>query len=69
MTPKDKAKELVEKFLEIDGYTPNAQASALICVEELKNSSTYISNVKSGSIKNEETWDFWDEVEQELKKL
>ena len=36
MTPKEKAKELVNKFLQIyDGRVPQAKQCALICVDEM----------------------------------
>jgi len=39
MTAKDKAKELVNRFLQIyDGRVPQAKQCALICVDEILNS-------------------------------
>lgn len=76
MTPKDKAKELVKKFMSIDSDSEKfdnfkmgffyAQRCALIAVDELIECS------KSYDIYNA-TWatqiHFWNEVKQEIEKL
>ena len=57
MTPKEKAKELVNKYLQIyDGRVPQGKQGALICVDE-------IQKVTNHEIK------YWQEVKQEINKL
>jgi len=74
MTPKDKAKELVEKFIEhtqewdeIDGYVNDiykAKQCALIAVDELiKQCWNY------RDIDLERSHDYWQEVKQEIENL
>jgi hypothetical protein len=63
MTPKEKAEELVDKFLQ---YTPAdsefeypyAKQCALIAVEQILE-----------IIFSDYDWQYWDEVKQELEKL
>ena len=59
MTPKEKAKQLVEQFSWID-CSSDAKQCALICVDEILNGSRlfYIKD-----------YDYWKEVKQEIKKL
>ena len=74
MTPKEKAEELVEKFLNAKShkmsdystiYTPTAKVCALIAVDEIIDILTilpygmeYLSHI-----------DYWEEVKQEIEKL
>jgi adenosylmethionine-8-amino-7-oxononanoate aminotransferase len=66
MTPKEKAKELVDKYqehiIETDDYFINSGAKkcALIAVEEILNAAL---NVKMGE------HEYWQEVKQEIKLL
>ena len=58
MTPKEKAKELVDKFIQTNGNAFFAKQCALIAVDEIINYS--------------EEWDdseYWQEVKQEIEKL
>ena len=65
MTPKEKAEELVDKFVQ---YTPAdsefeypyAKQCALIAVDEILNAVTAIADKR---------YDYWKEVKQELEKL
>jgi hypothetical protein len=58
MTHKEKAKELVNKFLQIyDGRVPQAKQCTLICVDEILEFHDRI-DVK-----------YWNEVKQEINKL
>jgi hypothetical protein len=58
MIPKEKAKELVNKFLQIyDGRVPQAKQCALICVYEILEFHDRI-DVK-----------YWKEVKQEINNL
>ena len=75
MTPKDKAKELVDKFIDYayhwdEGfplpkeYTPiwNAKQCALVCIDEiLKNDDRMY--LGSNDI------NYWEQVKQEINKL
>lgn len=64
MTPKEKSKELFDKFLPLveafscEGQTENAKQCALICVEQLINDSII-----------ESIHEYWEEVKQILKEL
>jgi hypothetical protein len=84
MTPKDKAQELVDKFIEhtmefdeLDGYVEdkdNAKQCALIAVDELiKNQEKITKNLNRylsiANIEIQDTGDFWQEVKQEIEKL
>jgi hypothetical protein len=64
MTPKEKAKELIEKFMfncrECD-YEDNAKQCALIAVDEILD----INSVD----KDYELSNYWQEVKQEIENL
>ena len=69
MIPKNKAKELVDKFARIDGYQDSIDLSkceyekqcALIAVEELiKETSFEVPNIRQT---------YWFYVKQEIKNL
>jgi len=67
MTPKEKAKELVKKYLQIyDGRVLQAKKCALIAVDEIiranPHSNPFNTNIYS-------TMDYWQEVKQEIEKL
>jgi|TARA_R110001599_G_scaffold135265_1_gene313537 hypothetical protein len=64
MTAKEKAKELVDRFLSIEGpcgnsYSYVAKQCALICVDEIVKNTLQFSQVL----------DYWQEVKQEINKL
>jgi len=62
MTPKDKAKELVDKFDGVGLQMRNeAIACALICVDEILNINSVDKDI--------ELSDYWNEVKEEIKKL
>ena len=69
MTPKEKAKELIEKyqFVEIANYTSmfEIKECALIAVDEILNDDWYITT-QEDLIKRKE---YWQEVKQEIEKL
>lgn len=68
MTPKQKAKELVDKFLQ---YTPvefeyeYAKQSALIAVDEILNSLKSCYDEEGALI----AYNYWQEVNQEINNL
>ena len=73
MTPKEKAKYLVEMFTnrcqECD-YQWNAKQCALIAVDEILNDYSYMQNVRnanSNQIHSQRV--YWQEVKQEIEKL
>ena len=67
MTPKDKAIELVNKYLRIyDGRVIQAKKCALIAVDEILDLNLGFSNC------DENNWEidkFYNEVKQEIEKL
>jgi len=67
MIAKDKAKQLVNRFLQIyDGRVPQAKQCALICVDEiLENIPNEVMSYKPFMMNN----DYWQEVKQEINKL
>jgi hypothetical protein len=69
MKASDKAKELVNKYLQLhDGRVIIAKQCALICVDEIINSGcTLPSQTAYGD--NEESVKYWQEVRTEIEKL
>lgn len=73
MTPKEKAKELVDKFARIDGYQDSIDLSkceyekqcALIAVDEILE----IINNTMVLVDIEDDYDFYLKVKQEIEKL
>ena len=67
MTPKEKAIELVNKYLRIyDGRVIQAKKCALIAVDEILDLNLGLSNC------DENNWDvdeFYNKVKQEIEKL
>jgi hypothetical protein len=70
MKAKDKAKELVDRFLRIEGaddcgnsYSYVAKQCALICVDEIMESFNPLEYYP------EDLRDYWKEVKQEINKL
>ena len=66
MTPKEKAEELVLKYLRIDKYTKEwfhrgiAKKCALVVVDEILN---------VGFMDTNDLYDYWHEVKQEIENL
>ena len=58
MTPKEKAKELVDKMA-FEVCKTDAKQCALITVDEIQNRVPLISNIQ----------EYWIEVKREIKKL
>lgn len=69
MKPKEKAKELVNKYLQVyDGRVTQAKQCALICVDEMKKASHKITqHLPSSWIGKEQ--EYYDKVKQEIEKL
>ncbi len=72
MTPKQKAKYLVDKFMNVSSnkmsdhsrmYFPTAKECALISVNELSEATYLLVN------KNQLFLEYWQEVKQEIEKL
>ena len=67
MTPKEKAIELVNKYLRIyDGRVIQGKQCALITVDEILNLNLGLSNCDEN---NWETDKFYNEVKKEIEKL
>jgi len=66
MTPKEKAKELFDKYFEfveaysVQGQNENAKQCALIAVDEILKRNEPIQG---------HFWDYWEEVKQEIINL
>ena len=76
MTPKEKAKELVTKFAEIEDEQPifvisytQVKKCALICVDEIYK----LNQLKVGRYEGERDiemyYSYWEDVKQEIEKL
>ena len=68
MTPKEKAKELVEKLSDLeDGemYIGKAKQCTLIAVDEIQK----LPNMKYDNNKDKSQYDYWQEVKEELLKI
>jgi len=73
MTPKEKAEELFNKYLEIDYHYYQAKDCALIAVDEIIKASP-TNPLKSGYIELysdmvDESIEFWQEVKNEINNL
>jgi hypothetical protein len=80
MTPKEKAKELIDKFIHSesqDGYNDvrdihAAIRCAIILVNEMLSNAAMIwggRNTETGLTARDEFRKYWQEVKQELEKL
>jgi len=64
MTPKEKAKELVNKFLQVyDGRVPQAKQCVLICVDEFIDALSFNSSPTAEGLT-----EFYTEVKIEINK-
>ncbi len=76
MTPKEKAKELVEKIWEVspeynqyldnEPFYDTAQKQAIIAVDELLGVFCYVI---SEDCEDSKRWDYWKEVKDEISLL
>jgi hypothetical protein len=58
MTPKEKAKELIDKFYDLPIILSTSKECALITVDEILIRSTHLYTIK-----------YWNEVKQEIINL
>ena len=72
MTPKEKAKELFEKFYLVREINEvcilsnySAKQCALIAVDELIDENKYLEELVQAGLKKQ----YWEEVKQEIEKL
>lgn len=67
MNPKDKAKELIDKYKDIrwDIDPETAKQGALIAIDEILN----IYQIKNAAFEFYEVRNYWQEVKEELLKL
>ena len=69
MTPKEKAKELIDKFVLLDNDIfcsvnyPYSKQCALIAVDEISNAVIGLSGVPY------DVYEYWEQVKEELEKL
>ena len=64
MTPKEKAQELLNKFIQTNGNAFFAKECALIAVDEILNMLVGIYDYD-----REVLYPYWQQVKQELEKL
>lgn len=72
MTPKEKAKELVDKFIPHSSGNSNnneAKECALIAVDEIIESYEFDVAYDVENKRAMDNLNYWDEVKQELEKL
>lgn len=66
MIPQEKAKELVNKYLQVyDGRLPIAKQCALIAVDLRLDGDFLFSSIEYG----EDSLEYWQEVKQEINNL
>ena len=69
MIPQEKAKELVNKYLQVyDGRLPIAKQCALIAVDEAEKSEYNVLE-KFEFVSQKYTSAYWQEVKQEIENL
>ena len=68
MTPKEKAKELLEGMRQNTDSVKDAKECALITADELSD-FTFPSSTKDDQVLDEWCSDYWDKVRQEIEKL
>jgi hypothetical protein len=68
MTPKEKAKELVDKFTQTNGNAFFAKECALIAVDEIIKLNVFDCN-DEWSDEDGDTREYWKQVKQEIEKL
>jgi hypothetical protein len=78
MTPKEKAEELVNKFMNIKSlklsdyskiYHPTAKKCALITIDDILKSPSKVDWINEKDINFKPFFNYWKKVKQEIKKL
>jgi hypothetical protein len=78
MTPKEKAKELFNKYMFLGNSVNSIGFSiqcALICVDEIINQfkgiyeTLKVNGIITGKVEESENYKYWEEVKNELNKL
>ena len=76
MTPKEKAKELIDKFAEANGNSFFSKECALIVVDEIIKQFVGVYDslkdagvLESTNVEDSANYKYWQEVKQEIKKL
>ncbi len=79
MTPKEKAKELVEMFLALKKINPNAitrpynwqeaKQCSLICIDEIIKATQKETINKNGTVVEVIPMKYWVEVKKEIEKF
>ncbi len=71
MTPEERAKELIDKFIAVGCLFANAKACTLIFVEEMLRVCPIIDQYQSAfREEDEEMWEtYWQKVKSEIENL
>lgn len=74
MTPKEKAEQLFFKYRNLENNDSfinnyNAKQCALIAVDEILKSISYVNWLDEKSIDFKPFFNYWQEVKQEIEKL
>lgn len=69
MTPKEKAKELVDKFIQINGNAFFAKECALVAVDEIYKLRMNHGQYLDYDLDKVNYYSYWEEVKQEIEKL
>ena len=68
MTPKEKARELVDKFIQTNGNAFFAKECALVAVDEIINNFGLLTEGKA-HYSSSNTIKYYEQVKQEIEKL
>ena len=63
MTPKEKAKELVEKYANVNGVYGASKRCALIAVDEIIDTHQWDGGIDYDEMR------YWEQVKHEIEKL
>ena len=69
MTPKEKAEELVNKFIQTNGNAFFAKECALIAVDEILKSTPHCPSKPLDIMPHFSADKYWKQVKQEIEKL
>jgi hypothetical protein len=70
MTPKEKAKEIYQKYCNMNSHCDNAIECSLVAVDEIikSNPTSQLSDPFLGN-RTYENVNYWEQVKQEINKL